>query len=101
MSNHASTLINFNDVRVAFKDRPSSELLHSLMVLEACKYKPFVANADDIMNTMTKLFGPGLTGWTVKKTFFGHFCAGNDPCFMFCCGDVSVGSIIATVIVLN
>eukprot|EP01031_Cornospumella_fuschlensis_P034235 gene34236-41441_t len=70
--------IDFNDTKVAFKAKTTSELLRSLVVFSSCQIKPLVNQAEPLLKFSYKYLGHTLTDSALRATFFGHFCAGQD-----------------------
>ena len=67
----------FDNPHQAFQAKSTSQLARSLAVFKACGIKPFVQNADWLLNSSKQLFGASLVNGVVKRTFFKHFCAGE------------------------
>lgn len=73
-----STHINFSDPRAAFKSKTLSELIRGKLVFTACQYKPLVNNSEALIKFSYDSLGLTITNFFLKRTFFGHFCAGED-----------------------
>jgi proline dehydrogenase len=43
-----------------------------------CGIPWIVKNSETLINTSKKVLGKTLTMWVIKKTFFAHFCAGEN-----------------------
>jgi hypothetical protein len=52
------------------------QLLQSLAVFSACSMKPLVRNANTLLSASRKVAAP-VVDYTVKQTFFRHFCGGE------------------------
>jgi proline dehydrogenase len=74
-----SSVINFNDSKVCFQSKSATQLLRGLLVFQTCKIKPLVSHSEKLLKTSYKVFGSTITNSLLKATFFGHFCAGEDP----------------------
>eukprot|EP01138_Halocafeteria_seosinensis_P003239 gb/GECG01003313.1/.p1 GENE.gb/GECG01003313.1/~~gb/GECG01003313.1/.p1 ORF type:complete len:663 (+),score=82.34 gb/GECG01003313.1/:1-1989(+) len=72
------TFLDFDDAAEAFKSKSTLELFRSVVVLRLCSIGPLVRNARTLVQWSEKVFGQTLTYWPIKKTFFAHFCAGED-----------------------
>lgn len=70
--------LNFNNPRESFRTKTNIELLRSYLVFKSCLIPPLVKHSDKIHNLMRKFCGDRITDFVMKKTFFGHFCAGED-----------------------
>ena len=77
-SSHISRSVDFSDESGAYGHVPTTDLLRSLAVLRLCKIPAFVQHADRLVAFSNKFLGASVTSWFAKKTFFGHFCAGED-----------------------
>ena len=73
-----ASAVDFADETGAYGHASTPELLRSLAVLRLCKFPTFVKNADTLVAVSNRLLGKGFTSYFAKKTFFGHFCAGED-----------------------
>jgi len=51
--------------------------MRALFVFKLCSIQPLVKNSKALLALSDKVFGKGITKWLLKKTFFGHFCAGE------------------------
>jgi hypothetical protein len=69
-------LPDFNDAEEAFHAKSTGQLMQSLAVFSACTSKPFVQNADKLLEVSKRILGVTLVKVAVKNTFFKHFCAG-------------------------
>lgn len=68
----------FADSRVAFYPKSMTDLLRAYAVFTVCGIDWVVENADKLVNLSNSVLGESLTNTLVKKTFFAHFCAGED-----------------------
>jgi proline dehydrogenase len=74
----AAPLPRLDDPTAAFATRTTPELLRAWLVLRLCMFSPLVRNADSLLSLSRKLVGASLTDAVVRRTFFAHFCAGED-----------------------
>jgi len=73
----ASVSVNFDDTKASFEHRSTKELLQAYLVLRACQVKLLTKNARRLYN-LGNMISPSITESALRKTFFGHFCAGTD-----------------------
>lgn len=69
--------VNFDDISV-FAQKPTLELLRTVAIQSVCKVKPLVANANFLINCARKVTGDTLVDFSLKHTFFLHFCGGTN-----------------------
>eukprot|EP00618_Florenciella_parvula_P001226 CAMPEP_0119476612 /NCGR_PEP_ID=MMETSP1344-20130328/7058_1 /TAXON_ID=236787 /ORGANISM="Florenciella parvula, Strain CCMP2471" /LENGTH=563 /DNA_ID=CAMNT_0007510405 /DNA_START=82 /DNA_END=1773 /DNA_ORIENTATION=+ len=74
----AAADIDFTDAKAVYASRSTPELVSALMVLQTCRIQPLVTNAEWLLKTAKGLVGASLVDAVVKRTFFAHFCAGED-----------------------
>lgn len=55
----------------------SGRLLRGALVLSLCSVRPLVRHGEALTNTAYSVW-PWLVDTALRKTFFGHFCAGTD-----------------------
>jgi proline dehydrogenase len=70
--------IDFNDSKTSFKNKSLPELLRGKLVFTTCQVRYLVERSESLVKLSYKILGFKLTNWGLKKTFFGHFCAGED-----------------------
>ncbi len=70
--------LRFDDTRAVFAGRSSLSLLHSLAVFRACTVRPLVSHAPALLAASRRVLGDGATAAVLRRTFFAHFCAGED-----------------------
>ena len=73
-----STKIDFNDAATSFKTKSLPELLRAYFVFQTCRVKFLVKNSESLIKKSYAILGEGPTDYVLRKTFFGHFCAGQD-----------------------
>ena len=54
------------------------EVARSIAIFRACTFKPLVNNIDTTLGLANKMLGTTLVTAVLRRTFFGHFCAGED-----------------------
>jgi len=69
--------LNFDDVRESFKVKSDADILRALLVFNMCSSPFLVKNSRRMLDLARAVFGEKLWKWGLKKTFFGHFCAGE------------------------
>ncbi|XP_054155050.1 proline dehydrogenase 1, mitochondrial-like [Oppia nitens] len=74
----ATTGLNFDNTREAFKSKTTSQLLRALIVLKLCQYDVLVNNHTKLIKIGRKVLGDSLFKWLLKNSFYGHFVAGED-----------------------
>jgi proline dehydrogenase len=70
--------ISFNTVKRAFVIKSDYELIRSLAVFRLCAWPWLVAHARTLLNVSYSVLGHTITNFILKRTFFAHFCAGED-----------------------
>ena len=70
-------ILNFEDTKTSFKKKSSVDLMQSLIILRACTMEPLVKFAPTMIQASLYARLDDLVFWVIKKTFFGHFCAGE------------------------
>ena len=72
-----------SDLKVNFDDKSfltlktNEELRRSILVFTLCKIKPLVKVSKFLMDMSYFVLRENITDFFMKKTFFGHFCAGE------------------------
>lgn len=72
------TPLNFDDAAQALSAKTTPELVRAKLVLDICSIPFFVNHGRKLLKLSEDILGPGITHWLLRKTFFGHFCAGED-----------------------
>ncbi len=70
--------LNFNDSETAFHSKTFMQLIRASIVYRICTMPILVRNAETLMHTSYKFLGPRITNASMKYSFFGHFCAGEN-----------------------
>lgn len=75
--------IDFSDTVTSFKSQTNFELVRAWCVLTLCKQHALVEAAEpgrvqSILKWTESIFSKALTRTVIKRTFFDHFCAGED-----------------------
>ena len=74
----ASLRLDFDNPREAMKRKSTAELWRALAVFNICSMGFIVKRSRAMLNLSNKMLGTSMTNWILRKTFFGHFCAGED-----------------------
>lgn len=53
------------------------DIVRSLLVFRACQVGPLVAHADAVLAWSKRVFGPRLTNWGIRHSFYKQFVAGE------------------------
>jgi proline dehydrogenase len=69
--------INFNDAQTSFRSKSFLELLRAYAVFKVCSTRSIVSRAEDLTKLSYRVLGETLTDFVMRRTFFGHFCAGE------------------------
>lgn len=77
-SNVANPVPDFSDTRVTYEDKSTKELLRAAACFKLCQIPLLVDNAESLLHVSRKLFGGQIIDMILKKTLYGHFCAGED-----------------------
>eukprot|EP00127_Corallochytrium_limacisporum_P005641 Clim_evm20s210 gene=Clim_evmTU20s210 len=72
------TRLDFGDAGIAFKSKTLFELARAWAIFKICTFRPFVDNAEKILDVSEKILGKSVTLFFVRHSFFNHFCAGQD-----------------------
>ena len=70
--------INFNDSETAFQAKTFPALIRGYAVFRTCLVRFLVNNAETMIRQSYIYLGDPITDYALRKTFFGHFCAGQD-----------------------
>ncbi|KAJ9461372.1 Proline dehydrogenase 1 [Diplonema papillatum] len=72
-------VIDFADAKQAYRSKTRADMWKALVVFRLCTIPPLVRHADKLIKLSESIFGKHMThGVLVKKTFFSHFCAGEN-----------------------
>lgn len=77
-SHQIPNALNFVDPAVNFNTKSSFQLLRSVAVFSICQIRPLIKRSDQLLKISYRIFGPGITNYVLKLSFFNHFCAGED-----------------------
>ena len=69
--------IDFSDAKAVYGSKPTSELLRAFVVLNLCRIRPLVENSEFLIKTGNAVLGKSIMNAILRRTFFGHFCAGE------------------------
>jgi len=64
---------------VAFRSKTNWALLRAAGVFQLCRLPFLVSRAESILNASYRFLGPKIPSALLRLSFFGHFCAGEDP----------------------
>ncbi|XP_015608747.1 proline dehydrogenase 1, mitochondrial isoform X2 [Cephus cinctus] len=70
--------LNFNDPVASFKSKTTKELIRAYIVYQICSIGPIVENNMKLMKLANAILGEKLFTVMMKRTFYGHFVAGED-----------------------
>ncbi|RZF38692.1 hypothetical protein LSTR_LSTR003498 [Laodelphax striatellus] len=70
--------LTFINAEEAFKSKKTSDLLRALVVYNLCSNNFLVENNARLMKLFKKMLGEKVFVYFMKKTFYGHFVAGED-----------------------
>jgi len=70
--------MDFADPASAHGSKTTTELLRAIVVLRLCRLPFLVRHSDLLLKLSTKVLGRDTTDGLLRRTFFGHFCAGED-----------------------
>ena len=75
----SSKPLNFDNTQISMKGKSNSDLLRALFVFSICRIRPLVMQSENLVTFSYKAFGSTITDAFMRRTFFGHFCAGETP----------------------
>ena len=70
--------LQFKDGKAAYSALSTSVLARTYLVLQMCRVRLLVDNAEGLLSISRRVLGDGFVSAMVRPTFFGHFCAGED-----------------------
>jgi len=70
--------IDFLDAKNAFTSKSVWDMVLAWSIFKICGIKPIVTHCDSLYHASVRILGSGLVHGLVKRTFFAHFCAGQD-----------------------
>ena len=70
--------MDFADPTSAHGSKTTPELFRAIAVLRLCRLPFLVRHSDALLKLSTKVLGRDITDGLLRRTFFGHFCAGED-----------------------
>lgn len=70
--------LTFSDSKAAYKSKTTGEIARALFVLSLCQSSFIVEHSRKLMKTARRLLGKTLFTYFMKKTFYGHFVAGEN-----------------------
>jgi proline dehydrogenase len=69
---------DFEDARAAYESKSTTDLLRAAACFKISRFPILVENAEPLLRVTRNLLGGSITDFFLKKTLFGHFCAGED-----------------------
>ena len=60
------------------QNKSTSEIIRSILVFRACRYKWLVDNADTLLSISKKTFGSTIVNWALNQSVYKQFVAGPD-----------------------
>jgi proline dehydrogenase len=73
-----SAPIDFSDTKLIFESKSTFSLVRAYFVFQSCRIQSIVDNAEKLLRASYSILGDTLTDKILKKTYFAHFCAGED-----------------------
>ncbi len=73
----ASTPLDFSDGRAVYAHKATPDLIRAYVVLRLCGFRSLVDHAGSLLAAAEKVFGHKFVKTFLRRTFFGHFCAGE------------------------
>ncbi|CAK4084831.1 unnamed protein product [Aphanomyces euteiches] len=70
--------LSFTETERIFAKKSTAELLRAFAVFQTCQFPFLVRNSQTMIDLSYKIVGSKITDWALKKSFFGHFCAGEN-----------------------
>lgn len=70
--------LDFDNAAAAYANHSNAAIIRSLAVFSLCSIQPLVKWADTVLRRMKMVLGKDFVNGIVKRTFFRHFCAGED-----------------------
>ncbi|KAJ1432629.1 proline dehydrogenase [Ochromonadaceae sp. CCMP2298] len=78
LARFSSNQIDFNDAAASFRSKSLLELVRGYCVFQTCRIRLLVDYSEVLIRQSYLLLGDKITDKVLKKTFFGHFCAGEN-----------------------
>ena len=69
--------IDFSDTKKSFEHKSNAELFRALFVFQCCRFPWIVSRSEKLIRLSYTYLGERFTDAVLKKTFYGHFCAGE------------------------
>lgn len=70
--------IDFTDTKLVYQSKSTYSLVRAYFVFQLCRIPLIVENAEKLLRVSYSVLRPTITDMIMKKTFFAHFCAGED-----------------------
>ncbi len=71
-------MLDFADPASAHGSKTTPELLRAIAVLRLCRLPFLVRHSETLLGLSARVLGRDVTDGLLRRTFFGHFCAGED-----------------------
>jgi len=71
--------LDFDNGQAALSAKSTAELMRAYLVFRACSIPFLVHHGRSLLSLSEKVLGRRFTNWMLRKTFYGHFCAGETP----------------------
>lgn len=70
--------VDFSNTKLVFQSKSTFSLIRAYLVFQSCRIQTIVDNAEKLLRVSYSILGDRLTDSILKKTYFAHFCAGED-----------------------
>ena len=70
--------IDFSDTKKGFQAKSTFALYRAFLVFQSCQFRFIVSNAEKLLRYSYSILGDNITDAILKKTYFAHFCAGEN-----------------------
>jgi proline dehydrogenase len=70
--------IDFSDTKISFGGKSTWELTRAFFVFQSCRFPSIVSRSESLIKLSYKILGDSISDYALKKTFYGHFCAGEN-----------------------
>lgn len=73
-----SAPVDFTDTKLIFQSKSTFSLFRAYFVFQTCRIQTIVNNSEKLLRLSYSILGNTITDTILKKTYFAHFCAGED-----------------------
>lgn len=70
--------VDFSNTEVCFQSKSTYQLTRAYFIFQSCRIKKLVDNAERLLRVSYKILGERITNGIMKRTYYAHFCAGED-----------------------